>query len=64
MTDNQMLGPITLGCHGEKRRHHLDGRRRKRLVKVSNKDELLISKIHLLISINMDVRAIFIDINN
>ena len=22
----------TLGCHGEKRRHHLDGRRRKRLV--------------------------------
>ena len=25
----------TLGCHGETRRHHLDGRRRKRLVKVS-----------------------------
>ena len=25
----------TLGCHGEKRRHHPDGRRRKRLVTVS-----------------------------
>ena len=25
----------TLGCHGEKRRHYLDGRRRKRLVTVS-----------------------------
>ena len=26
----------TLGCHGEKRRHHPDGRRRKWLVTVSN----------------------------
>ena len=27
-----------LGCHGEKRRHRIDGRRRKRLVTVSNQN--------------------------
>ena len=35
-----------LVCHGEKRRHHLDGRRRKRLVTVNNNNIGLFYRDH------------------